>query len=95
MKTITRILNNYLGEYLERLLLVLFGVGLGVKILVVNHGIDPRTLNLDLMVADYILVMVAPLAATGLSILINRVMPREITQDDVDAVLDFMESEAS
>lgn len=95
MKTITRILQNYLGEYLERLLLVLFGVGLGVKILVVNHQIDPRILNLDLMVADYILVMIAPLAATGLSILINRVMPDEITQDDVDAVLDFMESEAS
>lgn len=68
---------------MERLLLVLFGVGLGIKILVVNHNIDPRHLNLDMMVADYILMIFAPLAAVGLNILINRLMPDdEVTDDD-------------
>lgn len=75
MKNLLRIFQNNLGEYLERLLLVLFGVGLGVKILVVNHNIDPRALNLNMMVADYILIIFAPLAAVALNMLINRLMP--------------------
>jgi len=89
MKKVLSFLQKYLGEYLERLLLVLFGVGLGVKVLVVNHGIDPTTLNLDLMVADYILIVFAPLAIVSLNILINRMLPEdEPAQDEIDEILE-------
>lgn len=69
---------------MESLLLVLFGVGLGVKILVVNHNIDPRALNLDMMVADYILIIFAPMAAVALNIVINRLMPEDDQDPDHD-----------
>lgn len=88
MKKAINFLQNNLGEYLERLLLVLFGFGLGVKVLVVNHGIDPFNLNLDLMVADYILIIFAPLAIVALNILINRMLPEDpAAQDKINEIL--------
>jgi len=88
MRKAIRFLQNNLGEYLERLLLVLFGVGLGVKVLVVNHNLDPFNLNLDLMVADYILIIFAPLAIVALNILINRMLPEDDDLDELDEILE-------
>jgi len=88
MKQPIHFLQKHLGEYLESLLLVLFGVGLGVKVLVINHNIDPTNLNLDLMVADYVLIIFVPLAIVALNILINRMLPEDPAADDLDEILE-------
>lgn len=98
MKKVIRFLQKNLGEYLERLLLILFGVGLGVKIIVVNHNIDPRALNLDMMVADYILVIFAPLAVVALNIIYARMIgypdePAPAGQDQLNEILEDVVAE--
>jgi len=90
MKYIIRFLQKNLGEYLEKLLMILFGVGLGVKIMVVNHNIDPRALNLDMMVADYVLVIFAPLAVVALNMIYTRMIgdDEDDLQDELNQILD-------
>ena len=93
MKKIRRVLLNNLGEYAEKLLMILFGVGLGVKIMVVNHNIDPRALNLDMMVADYVLVIFAPLAVVALNMVYTRMIgsdgdDEDDLQEELNQILD-------
>lgn len=81
------IIKQSLAEFMDRLLLLLFGIGLGVKIIVVNHQLDPRDLVLDLMVADYVLILAAPFLLMLLSKVLDRVMPDDQEDDDLQVAL--------
>ncbi len=84
MKKIINIINAFFGEYLERLILILAGFGIGVKVMVINHNIDPSNLNLRLMPADYVILVMAPLAAALLSQAISKWgQDQEADQEDV------------
>ena len=100
MKTIIRNflhktkLQYYLADYMEKLLLLLFGIGLGVKVIVINHRIDPSTLILQLMPADYVLVIFVPIAIVGLNLLINKWLPDNEADDDqseLNEILDIVD----
>lgn len=81
------IIKQYLGEFMDRLLLLLFGIGLGVKIIVINHQLDPRNLNLDLMMADYVIILAAPFLLMLLAKLLDRIMPDDQEDADLQDVL--------
>lgn len=76
------IIKHNLAEFMDRLLLLLFGIGLGVKIIVVNHDLDPRNLNLDLMIADYVLILAAPFFLMLLTKVLNRLTSPDDLEDD-------------
>lgn len=86
------IIKQNLGEFMDRLLLLLFGIGLGVKIIVTNHQLDPRELNLDLMAADYILILAAPFLLMLFTKLLNRVMPPDDQPDWDDEAADQLQT---
>ena len=61
----------------------------------INHGIDPRNLNLDLMAADYVVLIFAPVFAALLSQLINKWLPEDNQDDDMQETLnDILEAVA-
>ena len=81
IRKLKAILKQNLGEFMDRLLLLLFGIGLGVKIVVINHQLDPTNLNLELMPADYVLILAAPYVLMMLTKILNRVMPDDDEED--------------
>jgi len=94
MKNIINKLNSFFGEYLERLILILAGFGIGVKVMVINHNIDPSNLNLRLMPADYVILVIAPLAATLLSQAISKWgQDQEAEQEDLQDMAQDMVNE--
>ena len=74
-------IKDLFGEYLERLVLILAGFGVGVKVMVINHNIDPGNLNLDLMPADYVILICAPLVVALLALAITKWGNQEISDD--------------
>jgi len=67
LQKIVSIAQDHLGDLLDRLIMIGLGFGLGVKVIVINHQIDPGQIELKLLAADWILLAAAPLAAVLLT----------------------------
>jgi len=88
-----KILKTIAGEYMDRLLLILAGFGVGVKVMVINHEIDPAALNLSIMPSDYVILLMAPLAVAMLSVAINKWLPEDLDDDEDQAALQELTNE--